>query len=70
MLLVTHDLDEAARLASHLVLLDAGKKVQAGATADVLTRPANETAARLLDIPDVSTGRVGGEHTADIVAPS
>lgn len=52
-LLVTHDLAEAAQLASHLVLLDAGRPVQAGPATQVLTRPANETAARLLDIPNV-----------------
>lgn len=58
MLLVTHDLDEAAQLASHLVLLDAGRKVQAGPTAEVLTRPASEAAARLLDISNVFSGRM------------
>lgn len=58
MLLVTHDLDEAAQLASHLVLLDAGRVVQTGPTADVLTRPASETAARLLDIPNIFGGRL------------
>lgn len=57
-LLVTHDLDEAAQLASHLVLLDAGRMVQAGPTAEVLMRPASETAARLLDIPNVFSGRI------------
>ena len=59
MLLVTHDLDEAAQLASHLVLLDAGRVVQAGPTEDVLTRPANEVAARLLDIPNIFSGELG-----------
>lgn len=48
-LLVTHDLDEAARLAAHLVLVHDGRCVQSGATAEVLARPANEHAARLLD---------------------
>jgi len=52
-LLVTHDLQEAAQLASHLVLLEGGRPVQVGPTPEVLTRPANETAARLLDIPNV-----------------
>lgn len=61
MLLVTHDLDEAAQLASHLVLLDAGRLVQAGPVAEVLTRPASETAARLLDIPNIFPGRVAGD---------
>lgn len=52
-LLVTHDLDEAAQLASHLFLLDEGKLLQEGPTHQVLTRPANERAARLLDIPNI-----------------
>lgn len=51
--LVTHDLDEAAQLASHLCLISHGQLVQAGPTAEVLTRPRNERAARLLDIPNV-----------------
>lgn len=57
-LLVTHDLDEAAQLAAQIVLIDAGRKVQAGPVAEVLTRPASETAARLLDIPNIFAGRV------------
>lgn len=52
-LLVTHDLDEAAQLAAHLVLLDEGRVVQTGPTEQVMTRPATRTAARLLDIPNV-----------------
>ncbi len=56
--LVTHDLDEAAQLASHLVLLRHGRLVQAGTTSQVLTRPATEAAARLLDIPNIYPGRL------------
>ncbi|HEY5674384.1 MAG TPA: ABC transporter ATP-binding protein [Malonomonas sp.] len=52
-LLVTHDLDEAAQLASHLLLIDHGQLLQAGETTKVLTRPRNEQAAQLLDIPNV-----------------
>ena len=51
--LVTHDLDEAAQLASHLVLVRRGRCLQSGPTAQVLTRPGSEEAARLLDIPNV-----------------
>ena len=58
MLLVTHDLDEAAQLAAHLVLLDHGRMVQAGPTAEVLARPHSETAARLLDIPNIFSGHL------------
>lgn len=58
MLLVTHDLDEAAQLASYLVLIDAGRMIQAGPTAEVLTRPQSETAARLLDVPNIFGGEI------------
>jgi molybdate transport system ATP-binding protein len=37
-LLVSHDLDEVARLADHLVLLDAGRIVAAGPLQDTLAR--------------------------------
>jgi molybdate transport system ATP-binding protein len=50
---VTHDLDEAAQLASHLLLIDQGQLLQAGEITRVLTRPRNEQAAQLLDIPNV-----------------
>ncbi len=53
LLLVTHDLDEAAQLASHLLLIDQGQLLQAGETTRVLTHPRNEQAAQLLDIPNV-----------------
>jgi molybdate transport system ATP-binding protein len=55
-LLVTHDLDEAAQLATHLLLLDQGRLLQAGATTEVLTRPNSVQAAQLLDIPNIFTG--------------
>jgi molybdate transport system ATP-binding protein len=66
-LLVTHDLDEAAQLASHLLLLRRGRLVQAGATSEVLTRPASEEAARLLDIPNIFTARVDGTASGVII---
>jgi molybdate transport system ATP-binding protein len=47
--LVTHDLDEAALLSSYLCLIRRGRLVQAGATQDVLARPESAEAARLLD---------------------
>lgn len=59
--LVTHDLDEAAQLASHLVLLHHGQLVQAGPTTEVLTRPASGRAARLLDIPNIFSARIETE---------
>jgi molybdate transport system ATP-binding protein len=80
-LLVTHDLDEAAQLASHLILLHQGRLLQAGPTTEVLTRPRCEQAARLLDIPNifqarvetVSSGRLPrlqwGPHTLRMIVP-
>jgi osmoprotectant transport system ATP-binding protein len=43
--LVTHDIDEALRLATRIVLLDRGRVVQDGTPAQVLAHPANEFAA-------------------------
>lgn len=80
-LMVTHDMDDAAQLASHLILLHGGRLVQAGSTFEVLTRPATVEAARLLDIPNIFTARVApatsdgalmlqwGSHTLRVAAP-
>jgi iron complex transport system ATP-binding protein len=50
-----HDLEDAARLASHVVLLRAGKVLAAGAPADVMTREllasAFEVSPTALDVP-------------------
>lgn len=40
--LVTHDVDEALRLADHLVLMDGGRVVQQGAPLEMLTLPRND----------------------------
>jgi len=40
-ILVTHDIDEALRLADHLVLMDNGRVVQQGTPLTLLTQPAN-----------------------------
>jgi molybdate transport system ATP-binding protein len=49
-LLVTHDLDEAAGLADRLAVIDRGDILQVGVPADVLARPANERVAQALDL--------------------
>lgn len=41
-LLVTHDMREAVRLAGYLVILSAGRVLQAGATDDVLAAPVDD----------------------------
>ena len=58
--LVTHDLDEAAQLASHLYLVRHGRLLQSGPTPEVLTRPCCEQSARLLDIPNIFSGQLEG----------
>lgn len=47
-ILVTHDLAEAAYLAPRLVLMQAGRVVQDGAVADFAARPANEFVRRFV----------------------
>ena len=61
--LVTHDIDEALRLADHLVLMDGGEVVQQGAPLEMLLRPKNsfvqtffgrsELGVRLLSLREV-----------------
>jgi len=41
-LLVTHDLVEASRLADRVCMMQAGRIVQQGAFAEILEQPANE----------------------------
>ncbi len=47
-ILVTHDPAEAALLADELLVLEGGRVLQSGPTANVFARPANELTARLL----------------------
>ena len=46
-LFVTHDVSEAMKLASELVIMAHGRILQRGAVADVVNNPANENVARL-----------------------
>ena len=62
-MLVTHDLDEAALLSSHLCLIRRGRLVQAGATQDVLARPESAEAARLLDYVNIFRASLASHDT-------
>ncbi|MHB1814403.1 MAG: ABC transporter ATP-binding protein/permease [Steroidobacteraceae bacterium] len=55
-LLVTHDPQEAVQLADELLLLAGGRPLQSGPAAEVLRRPVNELAARLLGADNVAAG--------------
>jgi len=49
--LVTHDLDEAADLADNLCVLDRGETLQTGPAAEVLSAPASARVREALDLP-------------------
>ncbi len=71
---VTHDIDEALRLATRIVLLDHGRIVQAGTPAQLLEHPANAHVARFFGGHEAGLRRLGlhtvaqclraGEHAA------
>ncbi len=57
-ILVTHDLDEAAMLADQMCVLYAGKTLQVGKPTDIFERPETTLVARLVDIRNLFEGRV------------
>ena len=56
--LVTHDLAEAFQLGDRIVVYAAGRVVQAGPKAALLSRPASETVARLVGLRNIVRGTV------------
>jgi molybdate transport system ATP-binding protein len=56
--LVTHDLDEAAMLADRMCILSRGRTLQTGTPADVLQHPASVEVARLVGMTNLFAGRV------------
>jgi len=57
MLLVTHDLHEARRLADRVVIVDAGQTLQAGTPEKVFASPRNARVAELVGIQNHYRGR-------------
>ena len=55
---VTHDFDEAARIADRMCLLDKGAILQQGTPREVLASPASVRAARLVDLRNLFDARV------------
>ena len=56
--LVTHDLDEAAMLADRMCILHRGRTLQAAPPHELMARPANALVARLVDLKNVFRGKV------------
>lgn len=61
--LVTHDPEEAALLADEVLVIDHGRLVQAGCTAEVFARPATPDVARILGIANIHEGRLTARST-------
>ncbi|GAC1573051.1 MAG: hypothetical protein NVS3B7_04070 [Candidatus Elarobacter sp.] len=58
---VTHDVDEALRLADRIVVMNAGRVVQTGAPNDILERPADDFVRHLVGV-DAQTRRLATER--------
>ncbi len=63
--LVTHDIDEALRLASRVVLLDHGRVVQAGTPWQLLTAPASDFVADFIGRDGLGLKLLGLQRVAD-----
>ena len=57
---VTHDRDEAARLAHRVAVLAQGRVLQVGPTSEVFTTPVDETVAAYVGVETVAPARVVG----------
>jgi len=67
-IMVTHDQEEAFAVADRIVLMRAGRVVQAGSLAEVWSAPADAWAARFLGYPTVLEG-AAARFVRDRVAP-
>jgi molybdate transport system ATP-binding protein len=63
-ILVTHDLDEAAMLSDRMTLLHRGRTLQSGTPEELRTRPSSAEIAGLVGLRNVYEGRVR-EHRGD-----
>ena len=67
MVLVTHDLNEARRLADRVVILDAGESLQVGPPAKVFASPRNARVAELVGIQNHFQGQFfSGDQTGGL----
>jgi osmoprotectant transport system ATP-binding protein len=66
-LFVTHDIDEALRLATRIVLLDRGRVVQVGTAREILMQPATEFVTDFVGRSDVGIKLLGLDTVAAYV---
>ena len=64
-LIVSHDLRDAVAVADDLILMDRGELLQAGATREVLARPASVTTARMTGYVTIAEGAVEGGRVVE-----
>jgi len=67
--LVTHDIDEAVRLASRIVILEGGRIVQSGSPREILKRPANAFVADFVGRDDIGIKLLSIEKVGDFLRP-
>lgn len=58
MVLVTHSLEEAYRLCTHIALMEEGRILQQGSRDEIIRQPINRTVARLVGTKNIYDGRV------------
>ena len=66
-IMVTHDMDEAIRLADRIVIMDQGHIIQNASPDDVLTHPANEFVANLIGPERLRQAKVNHLTAAEIM---
>ena len=69
-IMVTHDMDEAIRLADRIVIMDQGHIIQNASPDDVLTPPANEFVANLIGPERLRQAKVNHLTAAEIMRPN
>ncbi|MEX0430216.1 ABC transporter ATP-binding protein [Spiribacter insolitus] len=67
---VTHDMDEALRLADHIVVMRAGRIIQQGAPADILSHPADDFVETLVGGRDRGLKRAALTRVGDMMDPA
>lgn len=58
--LVTHDLEEAAQLSDRMSILHRGQILQEGPPYEIMARPASRAVARLIDLKNIFRARIAG----------